>query len=248
MCGRSKSPIRGLPAGLEGLRLAQLSDIHLSAFLSEQELERVIDAANETRPHLALVTGDMISARGDPLDACLRQLARLRAEAGTLGCMGNHENYAGALGYATREGARLGIRFLRGQAQQLRFGGAVLNLAGVDYEPISRSHDYLAGRRAHGRARRRERAALAQPGRFPGGRAQGLRSHAERPHARRAGHGGDSGPDAEPGAFHHAFRLRALPDGTASAYVTRGIGTIGIPARIGARPEIALLRLKKARA
>jgi len=32
----------------------------------------------------------------------------------------------------------------------------------------------------------------------------------------------------------------------ASAYVTRGIGTIGIPARIGAPPEIAVLRLRKA--
>jgi predicted MPP superfamily phosphohydrolase len=31
-----------------------------------------------------------------------------------------------------------------------------------------------------------------------------------------------------------------------SAYVTRGIGTIGIPARIGAPPEIALIRLKRA--
>ena len=116
---------------------------------------------------MALVTGDMISARGDPLDACLRQLARLRADAGTLGCMGNHENYAGALDYATREGARLGIRFLRGQAQQLRFDGAVLNLVGVDYQPISRSHGLPGGRRAHDRARRRQRAALAQPGRVP---------------------------------------------------------------------------------
>jgi predicted MPP superfamily phosphohydrolase len=33
--------------------------------------------------------------------------------------------------------------------------------------------------------------------------------------------------------------------GNAAAYVTRGIGTIGIPARIGAPPEITLLRLQK---
>jgi hypothetical protein len=35
-------------------------------------------------------------------------------------------------------------------------------------------------------------------------------------------------------------------DGAAAEYVTRGIGTIGIPVRIGAPPEIALLRLRKA--
>jgi len=32
-------------------------------------------------------------------------------------------------------------------------------------------------------------------------------------------------------------------EGSAAIYVTRGIGTIGIPARIGAPPEVALLRL-----
>src|SRR5262249_4742706 len=73
-------PLPDLPSDLEGLRLLQLSDIHLSAFLSETELARVIDASNELRPHLAMVTGDLISSRGDPLDACLRQLARLRPD------------------------------------------------------------------------------------------------------------------------------------------------------------------------
>ena len=72
----------------------QFSDIHLSAFLSEAELARVVDAARELRPHLAVVTGDLISSRGDPLDACIRQLARLKADAGVFGCMGNHERYA----------------------------------------------------------------------------------------------------------------------------------------------------------
>ena len=49
----------------------QLTDIHLSPFLSERELARAVDMANETRAHLALVTGDLITASGDPLDACL---------------------------------------------------------------------------------------------------------------------------------------------------------------------------------
>ena len=43
-------PLGGLPADLDGLRILQISDIHLSAFLSEQDLARVIDASNELRP------------------------------------------------------------------------------------------------------------------------------------------------------------------------------------------------------
>src|SRR5437867_2084284 len=40
-----------LPKDLEGLRLVQISDIHLSPFLSELEFAKVVDAANELRGH-----------------------------------------------------------------------------------------------------------------------------------------------------------------------------------------------------
>src|SRR5579863_10100138 len=96
-------PIARLPQDLHGLRIVQISDIHLSPFLSEREFARVVDLANETRANLALVTGDLITRRGDPLDACLRQLFRLRADAGVLGCLGNHEVYAGAQNYVTEQ-------------------------------------------------------------------------------------------------------------------------------------------------
>ncbi|MGC8795037.1 MAG: hypothetical protein ACP5U2_16770, partial [Bryobacteraceae bacterium] len=50
-------PVTGLPDDLEGLRIAQLTDIHLGPFLSERELARAVAMANEFRPHLAVVTG-----------------------------------------------------------------------------------------------------------------------------------------------------------------------------------------------
>lgn len=237
-------PVPNLPAGLDGLRLLQLSDIHLSAFLREKDLARVIDSANELRPHLAVVTGDLITAAGDPLQACLRQLARLRADAGILGCMGNHENYALAEDLTEREGARLGIPFLRGRAQPLRFGGAVLNVAGVDYQKSGRS--YLRGA---------ERLVLPgaynlllshNPNVFPVAVEKGydltLAGHT---------HGGQVTVEIlhqpiNPARFFTRFVYGLYRSGSAAAYVTRGIGTIGIPARIGAPPEMALLRLRKA--
>jgi len=136
-------PIAGLHPDLDGLRLVQLSDIHLSPFLSENVLARAVAMANETRAHLALVTGDLISFTGDPLDTCLDRLAFLRADAGIFGCLGNHEIYCGVEDYVSERGARLGMRFLRSAAEPLRFGAATLNLAGVDYQ---RMHSqYLIG-------------------------------------------------------------------------------------------------------
>jgi uncharacterized protein len=237
-------PVPNLPDGLDGLRLLQLSDIHLSAFLSEKDLARVIDSANELRPHLALVTGDLITAAGDPLQACLRQVARLRADAGILGCMGNHEYYAGSEDIAEREGARLGIPFLRGRAMPLRFGGAVLNVAGVDYQKSGRN--YL---------RNAERLVLPgaynvllshNPDVFPVAVEKGydltLAGHT---------HGGQVTVEIlhqsiNAARFFTRFVYGLYRRGAAAEYVTRGIGTIGIPARIGAPPEIALLRLRKA--
>jgi hypothetical protein len=97
-----------------------------------------------------------------------------RADAGTFGCMGNHEHYAGVERYTAEAGARAGIRFLRGQAQTLRFGNSVLNLAGVDYQSLADRGHYLRGTGAPGRPRRRERAALAQSRRVSRGGPAGI--------------------------------------------------------------------------
>lgn len=236
----------GLPKDLEGLRLLQLSDIHLSAFLSEAELERVIDEAMGLRPHLVLVTGDLISGRGDPLDACIRQVARLKPEAGIYACMGNHERYADAEEYAEQAGRRVGIDFLRGQRRQLRFGSAAINLAGVDYQRFWDRKVYL-----------REAEGLVAPGAFnvllshnpdvfPVAAHQGydlmLAGHT---------HGGQVTVEIlergiNPARFFTPYVYGLYRAGHSAAYVTRGIGTIGIPARIGAPPEISVLRLRKA--
>jgi predicted MPP superfamily phosphohydrolase len=236
----------GLPQDLDGFRLLQLSDIHLSAFLSEDELARVIDAARELRPHLAVMTGDLISVPGDPLDACIRQLARLKSDAGIFACLGNHERYARVEDYTAEAGARAGIRFLRRQHEILRFGSAQLNVAGVDHQDLSDKQRYL---------RRAERMIVPgavnvllshNPDVFPVAAKQGynllLAGHT---------HGGQVTIEIlhqgiNPARFFTPFVYGLYREGTAAAYVTRGIGTIGIPARIGAPPEIAVLRLRKA--
>jgi predicted MPP superfamily phosphohydrolase len=239
-------PIPGLAKDLDGLRILQLSDIHLSAFLSEAELARVIDASLGLRPHLAVVTGDLISQRGDPLDACIRQLARVKADAGVFGCMGNHERYARAEDYTERAAARVGIRFLRGACRQLRFGGAVLNLAGVDHQSKAGGKPYLPGAEQLVAPGACNVLLSHNPDVFPVAAAQGY-------HFMLSGHthGGQVTVEIldqsiNPARFFTPFVYGLYHAGAAAAYVTRGIGTIGIPARIGAPPEISVLRLRKA--
>jgi predicted MPP superfamily phosphohydrolase len=239
-------PLGGLPPDLDGLQILQLSDIHLSPFLSESEFARVVDAACEFHPNLTVVTGDLISGHGDPLDACIRQLARLKADAGVFGCMGNHERYAGAEGYAAAAARKVGIDFLRGHNRQLRFGSSIVNLAGVDYQSLAGHKAYLRGA---------ERMVVPgavnillshNPDVFPVAVRQGynfvIAGHT---------HGGQVTVEIldrsiNAARFFTPYVYGLYREGGAVAYVTRGIGTIGIPARIGAPPEITLLRLKKA--
>lgn len=234
-----------LPADLDGLAILQISDIHLSPFLSEKELARMIDASLELHPHIAFVTGDLISTRRDPLEACIRQLKRVKADAGVFGCLGNHEHYAGVERETTELGAKAGIRFLRSEAAALRFGNSVVNVAGVDYEPSSHRKHYLRGAERLLAPGAFNLLLSHNPDVFPSAARQGydlvLAGHT---------HGGQVnieifGESINPARFYTPYVYGLYCQGRSVEYVTRGIGTIGVPVRLGAPPEIALLRLRK---
>ena len=236
-----KIVIPNLAPELDGLRMVQLTDIHLSPFLSRAELQRAVDMANETRAHVALVTGDLISTFRDPLDDCLNILAHLRADAGVFGCMGNHEIYAGVESYVEREGARRGMRFLRSAAAPLRFGKAVLNFAGVDYQRVRRR--YLVGAEKLVAPGALNVLLSHNPDVFPVAARQGydvtISGHT---------HGGQIrvellSADLNPGHFFTPYVDGLYRRGPASIFVSRGIGTIAVPARLGAPPEVSLVHL-----
>jgi uncharacterized protein len=234
-------PIPGLHPDLDGIRLVQLSDIHLSPFLSVQELERAVAMANETRADIALVTGDLISTALDPLDVCLNRLSKLHADAGVFGCLGNHEVYAGVEDYAAARGAQLGIRFLRSIAEPLKFGSATLNLGGVDYQTMH--EEYLVGAQNLIRPGALNLLLSHNPDVFPVAARQGwqctIAGHT---------HGGQINfeilrRDMNIARFFTPYTKGLYRQGESSIYVSRGIGTIGVPVRIGSVPEVALLKL-----
>lgn len=237
-------PVAGLPKDLDGFRIAQLTDIHYGPFLGRRELERAVAMANETRPHLAVVTGDLITRRGDNLMECMRLVARLKAEAGVYGCHGNHETYAGALEAATVLGQSLGIRYLRYGAENLRIGSACIRLAGVDYQSLHARGHYL----------RRPARYQPAPGHF-----NILLSHNPDvfPRAAELGydltlaghtHGGQVNVEIlhehlNVARFFTPYTYGLYRDGGSSIYVSAGLGTVAAPVRLGAPPEVTLIRL-----
>lgn len=111
-------PVKGLPAELDGLRIAQISDMHVDSDWKLRQFGGVVEKINGAAPDLVLVTGDLI----DPGITCNAELealaARLKPRLGVYGALGNHEYYYG-LDAAAGCYKSFGIRLLRNEAADL---------------------------------------------------------------------------------------------------------------------------------
>jgi predicted MPP superfamily phosphohydrolase len=235
------APILGLPADLEGLRIVQLSDIHLGPLLERRDLARAVDMANELRADIAVVTGDLITRKGDPLDDALAEIARLKSGAGIYACNGNHEIHADAEEYCAVQGRRLGIRFLRQECAPVRFGSATIQLVGVDYQRLRRP--YLVNTEKFVESCNVNILLSHNPDVFPVARRKGfaltLAGHT---------HGGQVNVEIlerslNVAAFFTPFTKGLYHEQGSSLYVSAGIGTVGIPVRVGAPAEVSLVKL-----
>ena len=90
-----ETAVPGLGPEFEGLRIVQLSDLHVGPHTSRRFLERVVQTARALDPDLIAVTGDLIDDRSEDVDAYARALGGLQAPLGVYMIPGNHDVYAG---------------------------------------------------------------------------------------------------------------------------------------------------------
>jgi predicted MPP superfamily phosphohydrolase len=131
---RVEIPMPNLPSALDGMKIVQISDIHLSSYMSRAQVRRAVDMANDLGADLAVVTGDLITGMSDPIADAVDEIRHLHAPLGIWGCNGNHEIYAQAEDEAGYLYAQAGMKLLRQENAQITFKGAQFNLIGVDYQ------------------------------------------------------------------------------------------------------------------
>ncbi len=133
-------PLRyaGLPAGLEGLRILHLSDIHIGLFFFLEDLERTMEIAARHKPDIVLVTGD-VSDEIHRLPDALRIIHALRPRYGTYAALGNHEYYRG-IESVQRHFDAGPIPLLREAGRAIRINGSDLFIGGTD-DPARRGSE-----------------------------------------------------------------------------------------------------------
>ena len=132
--------IPGLPAGLDGFRVANLGDVHIGYFIDPRELLRGIEALNVEKVDLIAVTGDLVDDVGQ-LESTMRVLETSNAPNGVVAILGNHEQSADLskiLSLYAEHSAR--IRLLVDQNITINRAGAPLHIVGVKYPTDSRGH------------------------------------------------------------------------------------------------------------
>jgi predicted MPP superfamily phosphohydrolase len=226
--------VSNLPAGLAGLRIGLLTDIHRSRWVSHADVANAVTMLMAERPDLIVLGGDYVTW-GDRqyVGASADALAPLSAPNGVFGILGNHDDdheMPAAL-------ARNRVQMLKDARTHLTINGEGLELAGIRYW-TRRAADIAAVTRgatgpvfllAHDPRRLTEAASLNIPlvlsGHTHGGQVvlPGVGAIAAQKFPVIAGLG----------------RLRRT-----AMFVSRGVGTVYVPVRINCPPEVALLTLQ----
>jgi predicted MPP superfamily phosphohydrolase len=225
---------------LAGVRLVQLTDIHVGNFMRQAKLEWYVQAVNDLDPDLVALTGDFIASSAHFIPACATALEKLEARNGVFACLGNHDYWVGAQ-HVTEALQAAGVEVLRNEARRLSLRGATLNVAGVD-DPW-RGHTDFDRALSMGDPNAPTIMLCHQPDLFP----RAAERHVDLTLAGHY-HGGQIklqflGLEVSPAHLVSAFVEGLYFRDRSQLYVSRGIGITGPPARLNARPEITLLHL-----
>ncbi len=250
-----------LPDSFDGFRVAQISDLHVGSYGTDTAfVSRLVDAVNALNPDVVVFTGDIVNRRSAELLPFVQPLSRLKAPMGVYSVLGNHDygDYYNWPDSAAKEAnlrqlvnlqGDMGWDLLLNRTAWLRRGEDSLALVGVENVGDPPFHCYGD-------------LETAYPGDLADPAFKILLSHNPAHWTMDIEDSPDKNIPLTLSGHTHAMQMSAFglspaafryptwggmyADGDAhSLYVNIGAGEVGIPARIGATPEITLFTLSK---
>jgi predicted MPP superfamily phosphohydrolase len=242
--------MENLPAALDGLRVVQLSDIHLGPFMRGAAISAHVERVNRLRPDLIVLTGDITDGL-DHAPETFRALAALRATHGVVAILGNHDVATGATAVKGALARYTDFAVLDDDLLEIFRGTSRIWIVGL----MDRGLDWARGVRTCPILERLYTSV-------PRGEACVVLSHRPDlfPHAAELGcelvlsghtHGGQLGLRWRPGGVATLARfMTRWPRGTyrigrSLLHVNLGLGMTGQPVRVATPREITVLTLRR---
>lgn len=239
--------VADLPPGLEGMRIVQLSDLHVGPHTSRRHLARIAEAVQRARPDLIALTGDQVDDYARDVEPLGRALGGLRAPLGIVAIPGNHDVYAGWP--AVRRGMEaLGWTVLVNDAIPVERNGTRFWIAGTGDPAGGRPGTSPVAPDVERTLRSVPRGAFTlalahNPALWPGLARRGVQltlsghtHHGQLAVPRLGWSVASMFLDLAMGAYRH---------GESVLYINPGTNFWGIPFRIGALPEVTVVTLHR---
>lgn len=237
-------PIENLPDDLNGLTIAQFSDMHVGPTIQKSFVETVVKMVNELNADIIAFTGDLVDGSVQGLREHVEPLKKLKSKYGKYFITGNHEYYSGAIEWV-EEAERLEFTTLLNENKSIQIGNSKLMLAGVtdwsggQFYKSHKSDPYKAAEAAY---KPDLKILLAhQPKNINDASKAGfqiqLSGHT---------HGGQYFPYTFMVQLDQPYIKGLHKHNDTWLYVNKGTGYWGPPLRIGVPSEITLITIAKA--
>ena len=252
--------VRNLPAAFHGLRIVQISDMHLGSFRAGSDIvQHGIDLINAEKPDLILFTGDLVNDFADEATPWLEQLKGLKASMGKYSILGNHD-YSDYASWANPEDKRANLETLKTHHRNMGF-----RLLLDEHLPIEKDGESFTligvqnwGVRFQQYGNLKKAIAGTDPSKF-----RLLMSHDPthwEAQVQETGidlmlsghtHGAQfgitiAGRTYSPAQWVYKQWAGHYEQDGMQLYVNRGFGFIGFPGRVGMPPEITVIELRTA--
>jgi predicted MPP superfamily phosphohydrolase len=261
----NKLSFSNLPASFDGMKIVQISDLHLGSFKENFEpLEEAVQMINDLKPDYIFFTGDLVNETYKEAEPWVQVIKKLQAQKGKFSILGNHDYGWGRIPEEEKENnsvnvarinEEMGFKILLNQHEILEHEGEKIGLIGVENWGYSDKNWFPT----KGDYKKSVENMEAVPFKI-------LLSHDPTHWEKKildiehdvdltlAGHthGGQMGISI-PGLFELSaatfFYNRyagAYKEGKQHLYVNRGLGFLIFPGRVGMPPEITLHTLNRA--
>jgi predicted MPP superfamily phosphohydrolase len=130
---RMEISLRQLPAHMDGMTIAHVSDTHVGKFTEPGMLNALADQINQLRADFAVMTGDLIDMSLSDLPSVLDMLNRLDPRQGIVVCEGNHDVYDSRHAFEKRTRAA-GLSLLVDESCEINFRGSPVQFLGVKWD------------------------------------------------------------------------------------------------------------------